>query len=82
MAFYYLLYLVHTLIIYNFFIFSVFKFSFPSQNLKFQINRSHMEIGLPKEIKFGTTKMIKKTLSMSPCKISNLFLDVVTNVSS
>ena len=39
-----------------------------------------MEIGLSEEIKFCMIKMIKRTHFMYPCKIINLFQDVVTNV--
>ena len=39
-----------------------------------------MEIGLTVEIKFCTRKMIKRTHFMFPCKMINLFRDLVTNV--
>ena len=63
-----------------FFILSVFfKFSTPSQNVQFHTHRSHMELTLPEEIRYCTRKMIKTTHFMSPCKMVNLFQDVVTN---
>ena len=39
-----------------------------------------MKIGLSVEIKFWTRKMITRTHFMSPCKMINLFRDVVINV--
>ena len=59
-----------------------FKFSTSSQNVQFHIHRSHMEIGLSEVTKFFARKMIKKTHFMSPCKMINLFQDVVTNFSA
>ena len=46
--------------IFNFVIFCII-FSTPSQNVKFQIHQSYMEIGLPEVIKFCARKMMKKT---------------------
>ena len=45
-----------------------FKFSTPSQNVEFHVQRSHMEIGSSEVIKLCTRKMIKKTPFISPSK--------------
>ena len=67
--------------IFYFIILSVcFKFSIPRQNFEFHIHRNHIEIRLPDEIKFRARKMIKRMHFMSPCKMINLFQDVVKNV--
>ena len=70
----------YILLYFVFVILSVFlKFPTPSQNVEFHIHRIHLEIGPPEEIKFCIRKMIKWMHFIFPCKMINLFQDVVKN---
>ena len=56
---------------------TTFKFPTTSHNREFHIHRSHIETGLSEEIKFCIKKLFKRTHFMSPCKMINLFQDVL-----